>query len=157
MPIGFFKSLIQKFSGRPVDWDELEETLIRADLGVPMTMKILGALRARAEQITANDVIEVTREEVAKILPFDPPPMRPFPNKPKVVLVVGVNGTGKTTSTAKLAHFLKTKRHSVMLVAADTFRAAAIEQLGIWAASIGIETVQGQYNADAGGLRCSVD
>jgi fused signal recognition particle receptor len=152
MPIGFFKSLIQKFSGKPVDWDELEETLIRADLGVPMTMKILGALRARAEQITTNDVIEVTREEVAKILPFDPPPMRPFPNKPKVVLVVGVNGTGKTTSTAKLAQFLKNKRHSVILVAADTFRAAAIEQLGIWADRIGVEMVKGQYNADPAAL-----
>src|SRR5438067_36895 len=152
MPIGFFKSLIQKFSGRPVDWDELEETLIRADLGVPMTMKILGALRARAEQITANDVIEVTHEEVAKILPFDPPPLRPLPAKPKVVLVVGVNGTGKTTSTAKLAHFLKNKRHSVILVAADTFRAAAIEQLGIWADRTGVEMVKGQYNADPAAL-----
>src|SRR3989442_10805477 len=84
MPIGFFKSIIQKFGAKPVDWDELEETLIRADLGVAMTMKILNSLRARAQQITANDVIEVTREEVAKILPFDPPPLRPLPAKPKV-------------------------------------------------------------------------
>jgi fused signal recognition particle receptor len=152
MPIGFFKTLIQKFSGKPVDWDELEETLIRADLGVPMTLKILGSLKTRAQQITTNDVIEVTREEVAKILPFDPPPMRPLPAKPKVILVVGVNGTGKTTSSAKLAHYLKTKRHSVMLVAADTFRAAAIEQLGVWSERIGVEMVKGQYNADPAAL-----
>jgi fused signal recognition particle receptor len=152
MPIGFFKSIIQKFSAKPVDWDELEETLIRADLGVPMSMKILKSLRSREKQVTANDIIEVTREEVAKILPFDPSPLRPFPAKPKVVLVVGVNGTGKTTSTAKLAHLLKKRRHSVILVAADTFRAAAIEQLGVWSERIGVEMIKGQYNADPAAL-----
>jgi fused signal recognition particle receptor len=136
MAIGFFKSILQKFTGKPVDWDELEETLIRADLGVPMTMKIMGSLRGREKEITA----------------FDPPPLRPFPAKPKVILVVGVNGTGKTTSTAKLAHLLKARRHSVTLVAADTFRAAAIEQLGIWADRIGVEMIKGQYNADPAAL-----
>jgi fused signal recognition particle receptor len=151
MPIGFFKSIIQKFSARPVDWDELEETLIRADLGVPMSMRILASLRTR-EKVTANDIIEVTREEVARILPFDPSPLRPFPAKPKVILVVGVNGTGKTTSTAKLAHLLKQRRHSVVLVAADTFRAAAIEQLGVWSGRIGVEMIKGQYNADPAAL-----
>ncbi len=151
MPIGFFKNIIQKFAAKPVDWDELEETLIRADLGVPMTMKILGSLRQR-EKITANDVIEVTRDEVARVLPLDRADLRPFPNKPKVVMVVGVNGTGKTTSTAKLAHWLKSKRHSVMLCAADTFRAAAIEQLGIWAERIDVEMIKGQYNADPAAL-----
>lgn len=151
MPIGFFKSILQKFAAKPVDWDELEETLIRADLGVPMSMKILSALKRR-ENITANDVIEVTRDEVAKVLPLDRSELRPLPSQPKVVLVVGVNGTGKTTSTAKLAHFLKTKRHSVMLCAADTFRAAAIEQLGIWAERVGVEMIKGQYNADPAAL-----
>ena len=152
MPIGFFKTLIQKFAGKPVDWDELEETLIRADLGVPMTVKILDSLKSRANEITANDVIEVTREEVSKVLPLGLAPLRPLPSSPKIVLVVGVNGTGKTTSTAKLAHWLKSKRHTVMLVAADTFRAAAIEQLGIWAERTGIEMVKGQYNADPAAL-----
>jgi fused signal recognition particle receptor len=152
MPIGFFKSIMQKFTARPVDWDELEETLIRADLGVPMTMKILASLRSREREVTATDIIEVTREEVAKILPFDPAPLRPFPAKPKVILVVGVNGTGKTTSTAKLAHLLKQRRHSVLLVAADTFRAAAIEQLDTWAGRIGVEMIKGQYNADPAAL-----
>ncbi len=151
MPIGFFKSIIQRFTGKPVDWDELEETLIRADLGVPMSMKILKSLQSR-EKVTANDIVEVTREEVAKILPFDPAPLRPFPAKPKVVLVVGVNGTGKTTSTAKLAYSLKRGRHSVILVAADTFRAAAIEQLGIWSERVGVEMIKGQYNADPAAL-----
>jgi fused signal recognition particle receptor len=152
MAFGFFKSILQKFTGKPVDWDDLEEMLIRSDLGVPMTMKIIESLRSRARAITADDVVEVAREEVLKILPLDNPTLRPLPAKPKVILVVGVNGTGKTTSTAKLAHLLKSKRHSVMLAAADTFRAAAIEQLGIWAERIGVEMVRGQYNGDPASL-----
>ncbi len=152
MPLGFFKSLVQKFSGKPVDWDELEETLIRADLGVPMAMKIYNALKGRAEEITAKDVVEVTREEIYRVMPLDHPPLRPFANKPKTILVVGVNGTGKTTSTAKLAHYLKSKRHTVLLAAADTFRAAAIEQLGVWAERIGVEMIKGQYNGDPAAL-----
>ncbi len=152
MPLGFFKSIVQKFAGKPVDWDELEETLIRADLGVPMAMKIYHALKARAETITAKDVVEVTREEIYRVMPLGQQPLRPFANKPNTILVVGVNGTGKTTSTAKLAHYLKAKRHSVLLAAADTFRAAAIEQLGVWAERIGVEMVKGQYNGDPAAL-----
>ncbi len=148
MPLGFFKSLIQKFTGRPVDWDELEEMLIRADLGVPMAMRILQACREREEKLTAETAVAIAREEILKVLPRDNLQLRPFPSKPKVVLVVGVNGTGKTTSTAKLAHFLKSKGHSVLLAAADTFRAAAIEQLGVWADRIGCDIIKGQYHAD---------
>ncbi|MFL6540030.1 MAG: signal recognition particle-docking protein FtsY, partial [Chthoniobacterales bacterium] len=91
-------------------------------------------------------------DEIARVLPIAPPPLRPLPAGPKVMLIVGVNGTGKTTSTAKLAHYLKSKRHTVMLAAADTFRAAAIEQLGIWADRIGVEMIKGQYNADPAAL-----
>ena len=148
MAFGFFKSLIQKFTGRPVDWDELEEALIRSDLGVSMTQRILKALQAREEKMTAESVVAVAREEILKVLPRDTLALRPLPSKTKVILVVGVNGTGKTTSVAKLAHFLKHKGHSVLLAAADTFRAAAIEQLGVWAGRIGCGIVQGQYNGD---------
>lgn len=151
MALGFFKSLVAKFAGKPVDWDELEEALIRSDLGVPMTLKILAALKTR-EKITAADVVEVTKAEIARVLPLDSPALRPLAAKPKAILIVGVNGTGKTTSAAKLAYFLKSRRHSVMLAAADTFRAAAIEQLGIWAERIGVEMVRGQYNADPAAL-----
>lgn len=151
MALGFFKSIIQKFAGKPVDWDDLEETLIRADLGVPMTLKIVAALKTR-ERITAQDVVEVAREEIERVLPLDRLLLRPLPNKPKVILVVGVNGTGKTTSTAKLAHFLKAKRHSVLLVAADTFRAAAIEQLQVWSDRIGVEIIREKYGADPAAL-----
>ena len=148
MAFGFFKSLMQKFTGRPVDWDELEELLIRADLGVPMMTRILKALQAREEKMTAESVVQVAHDEILKVLPRDNPILRPLPSKTKVILVVGVNGTGKTTSTAKLAHFLKKKGHSVLLAAADTFRAAAIEQLGVWAERIGCDIVKGEYNSD---------
>ena len=152
--MNFLRNLVQKFTGKPVDWDELEESLIRADLGVPMAMRILEALQERAthQAITANDISEVAQDEIARVLPIAPPPIRPLPAGPKVILIVGVNGTGKTTSTAKLAHHLKSRRHSVMLVAADTFRAAAIEQLGVWAERIGVEMIKGQYNADPAAL-----
>lgn len=148
MAFGFFKSLIQKFTGRPVDWDELEEMLVRADLGVPMTMRIMKALQSRDDKMTAEAVVHVAREEILRVLPRDNPVLRPLSSKTKVILVVGVNGTGKTTSVAKLAYFLKKKGHSVMLAAADTFRAAAIEQLGIWAQRIGCDIVQGAYHSD---------
>ena len=148
MAFGFFKSLMQKFTGRPVDWEELEEMLIRADLGVPMMTRILKALQAREEKMTAESVVQVAHDEILKVLPRDSPVLRPLPSKTKVILVVGVNGTGKTTSTAKLAHFLKKKGHSVLLAAADTFRAAAIEQLGVWADRIGCDIVKGEYNSD---------
>lgn len=152
MAFGFFKSIIQKFSGRPVDWDELEESLIRADLGVPMMTRIMKELQPQGENLTAESVVKVAREEILKVLPRDTVVLRPLASKTKVILVVGVNGTGKTTSTAKLAHFLQRKGHSVMLAAADTFRAAAIEQLGIWADRLGIDIVKGQYNSDPAAL-----
>ena len=152
MAIGFFKSIIQKFAGRPVDWDELEETLIRADLGVPLTQQIIATLQTRGETVTAEDVVEVTRAAIVKLLPAAPIPIRPLPDKPKAILIVGVNGTGKTTSTAKLANYFKKTRHSVMLAAADTFRAAAIEQLAVWSERLDVEMIRGQYNGDPAAL-----
>ena len=150
----FFKNIIDTFASKPVDWDELEESLIRSDIGVPMTLRILKTLREREawSWVTANDIAEVARDEIGRVLPINPPPIRPLPAHPKVILIVGVNGTGKTTSAAKLAHFFKTKRHRVLLAAADTFRAAAIEQLGIWAERIGVDMIRGQYNADPAAL-----
>jgi fused signal recognition particle receptor len=150
----FFKSLIQKFAGRPVDWDELEEALIRSDLGVPMSLRIVEALQKRGQtrKITAEDVAEVAREEILRVLPIQPAPIRPLPAKPKAILIVGVNGTGKTTSIAKLANYFRRNRHSVLLCAADTFRAAAIEQLAIWSQRLNVDMIRGQYNADPAAL-----
>ncbi|MFY8216663.1 MAG: signal recognition particle-docking protein FtsY [Chthoniobacterales bacterium] len=150
--MGFFKSLVSRFTGRPVDWDELEETLIRADLGVPMTQRIIEALRAKSTEIRADDVASVARDEIANVFPLTVIPLHPLPTRPKVILMVGVNGTGKTTSSAKLAHQFTKKRQSVVLVAADTFRAAAIEQLTVWGERTGVEVIKGQYNGDAAAL-----
>ena len=150
----FLESLAKQFAGKPIDWDELEETLIRADLGVPMTMRIIKTLQEREAWalLGIGDVIKAVREEIARILPRDPAPIRQATGKPTVILIVGVNGTGKTTSTAKLARNLTRDGHSVMLAAADTFRAAAIEQLDIWAKRLGVEIVRAQHGADPAAL-----
>ena len=150
----FLQSLAQQFAGKPIDWDELEESLIRADLGVPMTMRIIKTLQEREawSLLGIGDVIKAVRAEITQILPTESAPLHRSTTKPTVILIVGVNGTGKTTSTAKLAHYLKQQRESVVLAAADTFRAAAIEQLDIWANRIGVEIIRGQYGADPAAL-----
>jgi len=152
MAEGFFKSFLAKFRGEPIDWEELEETLIRADIGVSMTQKILESIKARSGFASADTVMQVTREEILKILPSPEPPLFPLPSKPKVVLLVGVNGTGKTTSSAKLAYWLKSQGRTCLLVAADTFRAAAIEQLCRWGEKLGLEVIKSQYQADSAAL-----
>jgi fused signal recognition particle receptor len=164
--MNFLQSLAKQFAGKPIDWDELEEALIRADLGVPMTMRIIKTLQEREAWalLGIGDVIKAVREEIARILPRDPAPIRRATGKPTVILIVGVNGTGKTTSTAKLAHYLHggggspeprsvlPRQTQVLLAAADTFRAAAIEQLDIWAKRLGVEIVRGQHGADPAAL-----
>ncbi|GAB4169276.1 MAG: signal recognition particle-docking protein FtsY [Terrimicrobiaceae bacterium] len=149
---GFFRALVEKFRGRPVDWDELEESLLRADLGVPMTLRIMESLKARAGNRDADAVLAVAREEIAAIMPPPPALPGPYPDRPVTVLVVGVNGTGKTTSSAKLAAHLQRQNRRVLLVAADTFRAAAIEQLQHWGDQLGLEVVSGKYGADPAAL-----
>ncbi|MGH7982574.1 MAG: signal recognition particle-docking protein FtsY [Candidatus Udaeobacter sp.] len=152
--MNFLESLAKQFTGKPIDWDELEEALIRADLGVPMTMRIIKTLQEREAWalLGIGDVIKAVRAEIARTLPSRPTPIHRGNGKPAVILIVGVNGTGKTTSTAKLAHYLKRDRQSVLLAAADTFRAAAIEQLDVWAKRLGVEMIRGQYGADPAAL-----
>src|ERR1041385_5449112 len=143
--MNFLQSLAKQFSGKPIDWDQLEESLIRADLGVPMTLRIIKTLQEREAWalLGIGDVIKAVRAEIARILPSRSAQIRSANGKRTVILIVGVNGTGKTTSTAKLAHYLKQDRHSVLLAAADTFRAAAIEQLDVWAKRLGVEMIRG--------------
>lgn len=150
----FLQSLAQHFAGKPIDWDELEESLIRADLGVPMTTRIIKTLQEREawSLMGINDVVKIVRQEISRVLPANTAAIRPLAGKPNVILLLGVNGTGKTTSTAKLARYLQKDGHSVLLAAADTFRAAAIEQLGVWATRLGVEMIKGQYNADPAAL-----
>jgi fused signal recognition particle receptor len=147
---GFFKSLFNKIANRAeIDWDELEADLISADLGIHTSTKIIDELRELGREISADDVVETTRKHLAQMLPEDLPAPAPRPDgKPFVILVVGVNGTGKTTSSAKLARWLQSRGHSVLLAAADTFRAAAVEQLQRWGDRLGIPVVAGNPNAD---------
>ena len=147
---GFFKQLLNKVSNRAdIDWDELEADLIGADLGARTAMSIVDDLQAMGRKISGDDVVEVCKQHISGILKEDIAPLKPQADgSPTVILVVGVNGTGKTTSSAKLACLLKDQGYSVMLAAADTFRAAAVEQLGVWGQRLDIPVVKGAPNAD---------
>ena len=147
---GFFKKLVNKITNKAeIDWDELEADLISADLGARLSMTIIDELKDLGRKINAQDVVETTKKHIASILPEDLPAIQPRTDgKPHVIVMVGVNGTGKTTSTAKLANHLKLMGHSVMVAAADTFRAAAVEQLEVWAERIDIPIMVGAPNAD---------
>lgn len=136
--------------------DNLEETLITSDVGVETTLKIIERLQERIKRdkyISTSELNSILRAEIASLLrkhegkfpaDFD----EPLPKKPYVILVVGVNGVGKTTTIAKLAYQYKRAGKQVMLGAADTFRAAAVEQLMTWADRVGVPIVQQGMNAD---------
>ena len=145
---GFFKKILSKFSKDKIDWDDLEESLITGDLGVKLSMQIIDNLQDKKKSINPDDIISACKEEIRKILPADSAPLSAKTDTTKVILVVGVNGTGKTTSSAKLASYLKAGGANVMLAAADTFRAAAIEQLEVWGNRIDIPVIKGDYQSD---------
>jgi fused signal recognition particle receptor len=135
--------------------DELEEVLIRADLGVAMADRIRAAIAGGRfdKGLTPDDVRAVLADEVARVLE---PVAQPFAldesAKPHVMLVVGVNGTGKTTTIGKLAHQFARDGKTVMLAAGDTFRAAAIDQLKVWGGRVGAEVVARDVGADPAGV-----
>lgn len=132
-------------------WDELEETLISADFGVSTTEKIVSQLKLAAQQQNlraAGDVVRVFRSDVTEYLAHPRLAPNPAKTKPHVVLVVGVNGSGKTTTIGKLAAQAHAQGRSVLLVAGDTFRAAAGEQLEIWAKRSGAELVRHAAGGD---------
>jgi fused signal recognition particle receptor len=146
---GFFKSLLQRFTKPDIDWDELEASLISGDLGPRLALQIVGDLQGQQRKLHGADIIQVARDHVRKILPENVQPLAAFDDgRPKVLLIVGVNGVGKTTSTAKLAHLLRKAGHGVVLAAADTFRAAAVEQLEVWSQRLDIPLVKGPPNSD---------
>lgn len=147
---GFFSSLYNKIANRAeIDWDDIEADLIASDIGIRLTTEIIDELKDLGRAITAEDVVETTRRHIARRLPADiPPPLGRPDGKPFVILVVGVNGTGKTTSTAKLGHWLKKRGAKITLAAADTFRAAAVEQLQRWGGRLDLPVITGAPNAD---------
>ncbi len=147
---GFFKKLFNKVTNKAeIDWEDLEADLISGDLGVRLSLEIVDDLKNLGRKISADDVVDTTRTKLADLFPADAPALRPRPDgKPAVLLIVGVNGTGKTTSTAKLGHLLKNQGYSVLMAAADTFRAAAVEQLVRWGERLDLPVVAGAHEAD---------
>ena len=134
--------------------DAIEEALVSSDMGVDTTLKVIDALEERVEKdkyMSFDELVGMLREEISKlidldgsaeVIPFD------FSKKPYVIMVVGVNGVGKTTTIGKLASMLKAQGKKVILGAADTFRAAAVDQIQIWADRAGVDIVRQNMGSD---------
>jgi fused signal recognition particle receptor len=134
-------------------WEKLEALLIHADVGVETTINVLDRLEDRADRegvIKESDLMFYLRQELRTHL--DTPPAVEFTEKPAVILVVGVNGSGKTTTIAKLGRRFSSQGKQVILGAADTFRAAGVDQLEIWADRLKIPVISGQLGGDAGAV-----
>ncbi len=131
--------------------EEIEHALIAADLGMAMTTRIVTAVKHAYEtQGTAGlDYLAIARAEIEKSLASNKPDLIKAAHGTTIVSIVGVNGTGKTTTSAKLAHHLQSQNKTVLLAACDTFRAAAIEQLKLWGTRLKVEVIAGAYGADA--------
>lgn len=145
--MSLFKRLFNAIKSGSVsdnEWEEIRISLIESDLGVKLTDELINM----AKTTKPEDAKEAIMAEVKKWLSKDDRSIKFTPGRTNTILVVGVNGTGKTTSTAKLAYQLKGEKKTILLAAADTFRAAAVEQLQTWADRIGVEVVNGESNAD---------
>jgi fused signal recognition particle receptor len=147
------KGLLALLSRDSIDdetWDEIEETLLVADLGVGPTMELVERLRTRVRVDGTGNVEAMLREELLALVDpsMDRTVVTEVPGRPAVVLVVGVNGTGKTTTTGKLARLLVVDGRTVVLGAADTFRAAAADQLQTWGDRVGAAVVRGPEGGD---------
>src|ERR1700733_3482372 len=131
--------------------EEIEHALIAADLGLAMTAQITGAVKKAYESQggAGLDYLAIARAEIEKSLSSNNAELKKMPQGPAVVSIVGVNGTGKTTTSAKLAHHFQGQKKTVLLAACDTFRAAAIEQIKLWGTRLKVEVVAGAYGADA--------
>lgn len=159
---GFFKRLSRAIVGKSIVNDDvldaIEEALVSSDMGVDTTLKIIDRLEDRVEKdkyMSQDELVDMLREEIASLLqvedesaacdgglPFD------YNKKPYVILVVGVNGVGKTTTIGKLAYKLRSEGKKVVIGAADTFRAAAVDQLNIWAERAGADIVRQGMGSD---------
>ncbi|MCS6907989.1 MAG: signal recognition particle-docking protein FtsY [Anaerolineales bacterium] len=147
------KSILAGGDIDPSTYEDIEALLIQADLGVETTQEVIQALKQA--QINLNiiksiDLEKLLRQELSKRL-IEPPPLS-LEHRPTVILIVGVNGSGKTTTIAKLAHYFRQQGKTVLLGAADTFRAAAIDQLQIWAERLDLPVISGSPGADSGAV-----
>lgn len=154
MAFSFFQRITRAVAGKSrVDDDTLdaiEEALVESDMGVDTTLKIIDNLEERVENdkyMSFDELVGMLRDEIGKLVDEDKEPFD-FTKKPYVMLVVGVNGVGKTTTIGKLASMLAKQGKKVILGAADTFRAAAVDQLVIWAERAGVEIVKQAMGAD---------
>lgn len=145
----FFTRLIDKFLGEPeIDWDELEADLISADIGAKRVLPLIEELQEQDSQ-DACDIADYIKAQLRSAFPAELPQLPvPQAGKPVVIMMVGVNGAGKTTTSAKLAYRLQKQGHKVLLAAADTFRAAAVEQLESWADRLNVPLYKGRPNQD---------
>ena len=157
--LNFFQKLGRAIVGKSkVDddvLDALEEALLSSDMGVDTTLKVIENLEDRVEKdkyVSMDELVDLIRDEIGKLLNVDgdDAPVQPFDfsKKPYVMLVVGVNGVGKTTTIGKLASMLTAQGKKVVIGAADTFRAAAVEQLTIWAERAGVDLVKQAMGSD---------
>lgn len=134
-------------------WDDLEALLIQADLGLETTSSVLDSLQRLVRTrglIRSNELSEALQAELRTRL--DAPPTLSWTNKPTVIMVVGVNGSGKTTTIAKLGQHYRAEGKSLLFGAADTFRAAAVDQLQVWGDRLGVEVISGAPDSDPGAV-----
>jgi fused signal recognition particle receptor len=151
----FSGALTRRGKVDPETWDELEEALLLADVGLPTTQRILDDVKARAAAEKASDsdaVLDLLKDELTTLLEPGDRGLAATAGEQNVWMFVGVNGVGKTTTIAKLAQREVDDGHKVVLAAADTFRAAAADQLGLWAERAGADLVRGQDGADPGSV-----
>jgi fused signal recognition particle receptor len=131
-------------------WDDLEALLVQADLGVDTTLSVLDTTEARVKREGLTKAFQLKDALRAELrLRLDTPPPLDFSNKPTIILIVGVNGSGKTTTIAKLGQRFTKQGYHVLLGAADTFRAAAVDQLEVWADRLKLPIISGQFGGDA--------
>jgi fused signal recognition particle receptor len=155
---GFFTKLKEVFTGKPIDdemYEELEDLLIQSDLGFDMTLRTIEELEERVKKSKAKDseeVYEVLKQILKEKISSEDSKLNIVDGKLNIILVVGVNGVGKTTSIGKIASKLKQKNKKVIIGAADTFRAAAIEQLEEWGKRTGVEVIKQSHGSDPGAV-----
>lgn len=155
MALSFFQKISRAVAGKSRvnddTLDAIEEALVESDMGVDTTLKVIDNLEERVEHdkyMNFDELVGLLRDEIAKLIPDSTQDGRQLPARPYVVLVVGVNGVGKTTTIGKLANYYRKQGLKVVLGAADTFRAAAVDQLVVWAERAGVDIVKQQMGSD---------